>query len=130
MSYAMINRKEGKIVQVAVHKNALTDFVIVDLDKLDEVLTPRELRQLHKNTTGKNPGRKNVVSEIAKHSLSSNVGNIGSVQHARIIFDELKGKARSEVIEACVAAGINKNTASTQYHKWHKEQGPKRPTMQ
>lgn len=36
------------------------------------------------------------------------------------IADETVGKDRKEVIDACVAAGVNKSTAQTQYYKWSK----------
>lgn len=36
------------------------------------------------------------------------------------IADEMVGKDRKEVIDACVAAGVNKSTAQTQYYKWSK----------
>lgn len=38
------------------------------------------------------------------------------------LADEMKGKTRAEVIAACVAAGVNKSTAATQYYKWNKAQ--------
>ena len=34
------------------------------------------------------------------------------------IASEMKGKDRKEVIAACIAAGVNKSTASTQFYKW------------
>lgn len=46
----------------------------------------------------------------------------GSVARARAIFDELKGKSRTEMMAACDKAGINKGTAATQYGRWKKEQ--------
>ncbi|AGC35749.1 hypothetical protein ACP46_gp64 [Rhizobium phage RHEph06] len=37
------------------------------------------------------------------------------------IADEMVGQDRKAVIAACVAAGVNPSTASTQYYKWNKE---------
>lgn len=37
--------------------------------------------------------------------------------------DEMKGKPRAEIVAACVAAGVNKSTAMTQFYKWQKAQG-------
>ena len=34
--------------------------------------------------------------------------------------DEMVGADRKDVIAACVAAGVNKSTAQTQYYKWSK----------
>jgi hypothetical protein len=38
------------------------------------------------------------------------------------IADEMKGKSRAEVIAACVAEGVNKSTASTQFYRWQQAQ--------
>lgn len=34
------------------------------------------------------------------------------------LAEEMKGADRKAVIQACVEAGVNKSTASTQYYKW------------
>jgi hypothetical protein len=36
------------------------------------------------------------------------------------LADEMAGAERKDVIAACVAAGVNKATASTQYYRWQK----------
>lgn len=36
--------------------------------------------------------------------------------------DAMKGATRAEVIAACVAAGVDKSTAATQFYKWGKAQ--------
>lgn len=38
------------------------------------------------------------------------------------IADEMKGQDRKVIVEACVAAGVNKSTAMTQFYKWQKAQ--------
>lgn len=38
------------------------------------------------------------------------------------IADEMQGADRAAVIAACVEAGVNKSTASTQFYKWQKAQ--------
>lgn len=38
------------------------------------------------------------------------------------IADEMKGADRKAVIAACIAAGVNKATASTQVYRWQKAQ--------
>lgn len=38
------------------------------------------------------------------------------------IAEEMKGADRKSVIAACVEAGVNKSTASTQYYKWQQSQ--------
>lgn len=49
--------------------------------------------------------------------------NKGATARVWAIADEVTGDGpidRTKVIEACVAAGINKSTAGTQYSKWKK----------
>ena len=69
-------------------------------------------------------GRHTTVSRTAaqaKPRQRSAVG--GSVSMVWEIADAMKSSPRSEVIAACIAKGININTAKTQYYKWSKEQG-------
>jgi len=42
----------------------------------------------------------------------------GAVAKVWAIANKMKGKARKDVIDACVKAGINVNTAKTQYQRW------------
>lgn len=46
----------------------------------------------------------------------------GAVATVRRIASKMKGKTRKDVIAACVAAGVNENTAKTQYQRWFKAQ--------
>lgn len=36
------------------------------------------------------------------------------------LADEMKGASRADVVAACVAQGVNKATASTQFYRWQK----------
>jgi len=36
---------------------------------------------------------------------------------------DMTGATRDEIVEACVALGVNKNTAKTQYYHWRKKYG-------
>ena len=36
---------------------------------------------------------------------------------------DMPDAARDEIVEACVALGVNKNTAKTQYYHWRKKHG-------
>lgn len=38
------------------------------------------------------------------------------------LADEMRGQPRKDVIAACVAAGVNKSTANTQFYHWQKAQ--------
>lgn len=42
----------------------------------------------------------------------------GPVAVARRIFQEMEGKPRREIIEACAKAGVKRSTAATQYQRW------------
>lgn len=50
----------------------------------------------------------------------SSVG--GAVARVHEICSQNKDLERKDIIDLCVKAGINKNTAATQYAKWKKEQ--------
>jgi len=50
----------------------------------------------------------------------------GPVAKCRQIYAAMKGHPRKDVISACIAAGVNKATASTQYQILHKRD--KQPT--
>lgn len=39
------------------------------------------------------------------------------------LADEMTGATRAEVVAACVAKGVHKSTASTQYYRWAKARG-------
>lgn len=47
----------------------------------------------------------------------------GAVAQVWKIADSMKGAQRKDVINECVAQGINVNTAKTQYGKWKRERG-------
>lgn len=40
------------------------------------------------------------------------------------LCDEMEGATRKEIVESCVAQGVNKNTAQTQYYAWRKKHQP------
>lgn len=54
-----------------------------------------------------------------ENSKKFNAAN--KVARVWMICNLLAGKARSDVIAACVAVGINFNTARTQYQQWFVE---------
>jgi hypothetical protein len=129
MTYAIIDRKHGKILEVAGNKKSLSGIVVARLDQLGSVLNDNEIKSLYRHETGHNRAKKNtdaMVKEIAQSALkhtaeTHNVDSIGKVAHARIIFEDMKGLPRKEVLSACTGAGINVNTAKTQYHRWKNE---------
>ena len=39
----------------------------------------------------------------------------GAIARARDIISQMRGKKRKEVLQACIEAGLNRNTAKTQW---------------
>jgi hypothetical protein len=74
--------------------------------------------------------RKTIEAEIAALRSTLAVNTVkpskprkdGPVQQAWAIFEDMFGEPRKAMIDACVAAGINKATASTQHQKWSVKQ--------
>lgn len=121
MSYAIIDKKSGKILELANNRKGLQDVVVVRLEDLDETLTPSELKAVYREVTGKMRSRlqpKQMVREICQAAGKQNVEDVGKVARARIIFEDMKGQPRKAILEACEKDGINPNTAKTQYYKW------------
>jgi hypothetical protein len=54
---------------------------------------------------------------------SKTVEEMGPVQRARLLFEEMRGHSRKEILDACERLGIKRATASTQYQKWRSAQG-------
>lgn len=44
------------------------------------------------------------------------------VETVHALCDQMKGATRDEIISACVAKGVNINTAKTQYYAWRRKQ--------
>ena len=126
MPYAIVERNSGKVLQVATRKKALDSVVVVDLKHPEKVLSAAEVKKVYQQTTGKAArGGRKLVNEILNTVTQTGVENqtdkIGAVGQARAIFGRMKGKSRQDILAACVAAGINANTASTQLYKWNRE---------
>jgi hypothetical protein len=73
------------------------------------------------------PGDREGVPARAARSASSGTAPIGNRSTAEsptkrvwAIADGMPGASRADVVAACVAQGINRNTAGTQYHHWSK----------
>lgn len=86
----------------------------------DTVLDMRtKLRDMaHRHTTLAAAKRE----EEANHKPRERSAVGGAVGKVHEICNKMKGQSRAAVIEACVKAGINKNTAKTQYYKWSQAQ--------
>ncbi len=77
---------------------------------------------------GIEPLTRDLWNDIADSEISKGLGiraksEIESpVKVVWRIADEMKGQDRKAVIAACIEAGVNKATASTQFYKWQKAQ--------
>lgn len=131
MTFCVIDRRNWKVVAKASKKAKLpkqANGLIVDTTHLDR-LPNDEILALYSHVAHGEPVPAWVVAQIKQELEKKNgvtsapipeaipVGK-GAVAQARAIFVKMKNAKRKEIIAACVAKGINKNTAGTQYWKW------------
>ena len=126
MSYLLIDRGNSKIIKVAAHKNELSkEVIIVNSRKIESVLTAKEIKRIYVNFTGKRNGSNaHKISEDLITLVEGDSKALLTVNRCKAIFASMAGATRQEVLKAAREAGINLNTASTQFYKWVKaEQG-------
>lgn len=70
-------------------------------------------------TTVKELRAQSLTSDGSLRAKSTTESPVATVHR---ICDEMKGKPRDEIIQACINEGVNPNTAKTQYYKWRKQQ--------
>lgn len=129
MPYAVIDRRQWKVVEVANYKKNLhSKGLIVDTHHLERC-PPAELISAYIGLVGKPARRKPVktilaeLAEVIETSIGIKTTDSlieGPVSKVRHICETMRGSARKDVIAACVAEGINEGTARTQYQKWFK----------
>jgi hypothetical protein len=71
-------------------------------------------------TMAQQPKPPTIPSPVNSVQSAGRVVRSGSTKRVWEIADSMPGAARSAVVAACVAEGINKNTAGTQYAHWAK----------
>lgn len=129
MAYAVIDRREWKVVEMSSAKKNLTaKGLVVDVDHLDRC-PPTELVAAYRGLVGNRGIRRptkavmaklaEVIKEAGKAVAKDIPGEEGPVAKVHHLCDELAGKPRKEVIATCVAKGINPHTARTQYQRWY-----------
>lgn len=100
-----------------------------DLNEKEMVALYNKYAPADKQITGRVKGGKTLFAPklwdlIKDIDLTPVVGTVkkgdGPVAKAHLIFASNPGKSRKELIQLCVAAGINKATATTQYGAFHK----------
>lgn len=91
--------------------------------------TPPWARAETKNGTNPNPPPQKAPAapvpaptQVAATPPAREMQAQGPVARARMVFDQMKGAPRKDVIDACVALGIKRSTAQTQYQGWKKAQ--------
>ncbi len=63
--------------------------------------------------------KKNGAKKTAKAKAPSKPSTVANpVEVVRGLCEAMKGKPRKDVLAACVAKGVNKSTAATQYQLW------------
>ena len=62
------------------------------------------------------------VIESMNDNVAKRTRTPGATKQVWVIADSMPGAKRADVIAACLAAGINAGTASTQYQKWKQAQ--------
>lgn len=129
MAYAVIDRREWKVVEMSSAKKNLTaKGLVVDVDHLDRC-PPTELVAAYRGLVGNRGIRRptkavmaklaEVIKEAGKAVAKDSPEGEGPVAKVHHLCDELKDKPRKEVIATCVAKGINPHTARTQYQRWY-----------
>lgn len=134
--YAVIDRRNWKVVEVASSRNKLTSHGLVVNTEKPELLAPEDLLTAYKNLVG-NRGLRRPTPEIAARlaeavaeaskGLTQGEPLEGPVALARRVCNSMRGNPRKEVIAECVKQGINPNTARTQYQRWFHSHKPVAP---
>lgn len=131
--YAVIDRRNWKVVEVASSKSKLTSHGLVINTEKPEQLPPEDLLTAYKNMVS-NRGLRRPTPEIAARlaeaiaeaskGLTQGEPLEGPVALARRVCNSMRGNPRKEVIAECVKQGINPNTARTQYQRWYHSHKP------
>lgn len=100
---------------VGLKRSVLTEIIYRVQKQYPEVVErvrSKLLKQQAKHAN-KQTGEKKKRSRSKTH---------GAVAIVHSVCDKMKNSPRKEVITACVAQGVNINTAKTQYYHWTKKQ--------
>ncbi len=135
MIYAMLDLKNGRVVDVMA---VMTDSG--ESPARQNTQARKELAEVYTMLTGKTrkdfkllqEGKEAVATVVAEQfKLSKPVlekvsRSEGPVATARGIIISMKNRPRREVIEACAAAGVKRNTAGVQYQLQRVKAHPKK----
>lgn len=130
--YAIIDRRNWKVVAKSPVKRDLPKHLkglVVDTNHLER-LPERELTALYQHMTKQDGVPPWVFDKVRDVIEKANGKKTATTQHptegegpvavVRRIAEQMQGATRKDVIAACIAAGINENTAKTQYQRWVK----------
>lgn len=57
------------------------------------------------------------------------LADLGPTKYVHALADHMKGASKKQVVDAAVAAGVNKSTAGVQYGKWSAKQAGEKPQL-
>jgi len=132
--FVVIDRRSLEIIEAAkrkrdLHPNGMAVVNIQDFRGLEE----KHVLALYQKLTGNTKSRRQVTPDVLvglRQALMEKVPAVraiqapseveGPVAMARHIFEKMAGKEPKEVMAACKDAGVNHNTARTQYYLWRK----------
>lgn len=139
MTYAVIDRRTWKVVAKAPRRNQLPKpykGLVVNTDHLER-LSEQDITALYQHVA-KQEGVPPWVIDAVKEAIEKANGRRGKspsqqgtdttpsddtdegpVAKVRRIAQAMAGASRSDIIAACVEAGVNVHTARTQYQRWH-----------
>lgn len=140
--FVMFDRRAKKVIAKAEKRAELpkeAKGLVVDTDHLER-LEPNQMLALYHEFGGgdllppwavaqvkaaleaaKTNGNRGRMPHTRRKARPANIAQVeGAVATVRAIAERMKGKPRKDIIAACVEAGVNENTAKTQYQRWFK----------
>lgn len=111
--------KKGVLVVTCTREELVDENIPAEF--LIEPLTP-ELFEKPRASSAANGGHAATPTKQGESGTRAKSEVVGPVKTVWRICDEMKGKPRPEIMAACIAAGVNKATASTQIFRWQKAQ--------
>lgn len=131
MAYAIIDRRNEKLIKVAVRKGDLpkdAQGMVVDskhLDSLDSKDIIHVYRAINKDKefSGRvTPRLREELAETLEQKANRANFSRSSVENpVQVVWDlceSMRGSRRKDIIEAAVSKGVTEGTAKTQYQYW------------
>lgn len=110
IQYGLLMRNGNASCTVRIPKHDASGWEVVQWSRGTKVL-PAELMSYKTLRLGDPNSADRERSTIEK-----------PVEVVHRLCDEMEGASRDEIVAACVAQGVNENTAKTQFYRWQKKQ--------